>query len=106
MIRTARLLGATGLLNALDEDDGEAILNWLAAQPVVALVRFSDVQMLAQVLATLAERECCAEQPVATVRVLFLIRRMAPAWTMQRWALRSDLKGQRARSTGDEEAAS
>lgn len=76
------------LMQAMTEDDGDAIVNWLAQQPAVALVRFSDVQALAQLLANKAGREFCEEQPLATARLLSLVRRMNSQWILLRWALR------------------
>lgn len=76
------------LMNAMDETDGDVIVTWLASQPAVATVRFTDVQMLAGVLATLAEREFCEEQPLATARVLSLIRFMNAEWIQLRWEMR------------------
>ena len=97
-----------GLLRSMSEDDGHAIASWLSAQPVVAVVRYADVQLLAQVLADIAGREFGEEQPLASGRFLSLIRRIEPGWNVQRWALRQALQARESTATpaSDEEAAS
>jgi hypothetical protein len=75
------------LLQPMQDSHGEALVNWLAKQTVVCLVRFSEVQTLAQLLANVAGGEFCSEQPRTTARLLTLMRLMNADWTLQRWSM-------------------
>lgn len=97
-----------GLLRTMCEDDGDAIASWLSAQAAVAEVRYSDVQMLAQLLANVCGREFGEDRPMAAAQLLSLIRRMEPDWHMERWSVRQAVKAQvgGAALASGEEAAS
>lgn len=96
------------LLLPMSEADGEPIVNWLSAHPAVAVVRYSDVQSLAQVLANTAGRELGEELPLASALLFSLIRSMVPEWRMQRWMLRQARQAREGSTTPDanEEAGS
>ncbi len=75
----------------MQDADGDRLVNWLARQAIVAQVRFSDVQMLAQVLADVAGGEFCGDQPFRTARLLTLIGLMNHDWVHLRSSLREGL---------------
>lgn len=97
-----------GLLRSIREDDGEAIATWLSEQDAVAVVRYSDVQMLAQLLANVCGREFEEDEPMASAQWLSLIRHMEPDWHLERWSTRQGEKAQsgEAGPASGEEAAS